>query len=483
MPARTGQQYLKALDNAKNNVWIHGERVEQVSAHPAFKGIVESMVHLYDLQYQKPDTMLYTSPTTGDPVGLSFIEPKTKEDLVRRREMMYEWARTSGGMMGRSPDYLNTSIMSFGTASSFFAQADPLFGENARKYYEYCRENDISLTHTLIHPQANRAKNQAEQKDPYLSARIVEKNSEGIVIRGCRLLATLGGVTDEVVVFPSTLNKATSEDDPYAVAFAIPNNTPGLKFICRESFDYGKNHWDHPMGSRFDESDAIMVFDDVLVPWDRVFIAGDHDLCNRTYFETNAVVHMTHQVITKNMAKTEFVLGIVLSIIDAINISQFQHVKEKASEIMITLEIMKALLYQSEVNAKIDRYGNMTPDFAPLNTARNWFNKTYQRLTEIIRILGSSGLMAIPTQADFESPEIGELMHKYTQGAAIDGYDRVQLFRLAWDVSMSAFGTRQMLYEYYFFGDPVRMAGHYYDWYDKDKYKNQIKEFLGRANG
>lgn len=482
MPARNGQKFLEALTKAKNNVWIHGEKVENVPEHPAFRNIVQSMVNLYDLQFEKPDKMLYKSPTTGDQVGLSFITPKTKEDLARRREMMTEWSRHSGGMMGRSPDYLNTSIMAFGTAASFFAQDDPMFAENVRNYYEYCRENDISLTHTLIHPQVNRAKNQANQKDPYLSARIVEKNSEGIVIRGCRLLATLGGVTDECVVFPSTINKATSEDDPYAFAFAIPNNTPGVKFICRESFDYGRNHWDHPMGSRFDESDAIMVFDDVLVPWDRVFIAGNHDIANRTYSETNAVIHMSHQVVTKNVVKTEFILGIVLSIIDAINISQFQHVKEKASEIMLTLEIMKSLLYQSEANAKIDRYGNMTPDFAPLNTARNWFPKIYQRLTEIIRILGSSGLMAIPTQADFQSPEIGELMHKYTQGAAIDGYERVQLFRLAWDVSMSAFGTRQMLYEYYFFGDPVRMAQAYYDWYEKDKYKEMVQEFLNRTN-
>lgn len=482
MPARTGKQYLEALNGAKIDVWIHGEKVEKASEHAAFRGIVQSMADLYDLQYQKPEKMLYTSPTTGDPVGLSFIEPKTKDDLVRRREMIYEWASHSGGMMGRSPDYLNTSIMSFGTAASFFAQDDPRFGENVRNYYEYCRENDISLTHTLIHPQANRANNQANQQDPFLSARIVEKSSEGLLIRGCRLLATLGGVTDEIVVFPSTLNKTTTEDDPYAFAFAIPNNTPGLKFMSRESFDYGKNQWDHPMGSRFDESDAIVVFDDVLVPWDRVFVAGNHDLCNRTYVETNAVVHMTHQVVTKNIAKTEFILGIVLSIIDAINISSFQHVKEKATEVMLTLEIMKSLLYQSEANAKIDRYGNMTPDFTPLNTARNWYPKMYQRLTEIIRILGASGLMAIPTQADFSSPEIGEWMHKYTQGAAMDGYDRVQLYRLAWDVSMSAFATRQMLYEYYFFGDPVRMAGAYYDWHEKDKYKEMVKQFLDRAN-
>lgn len=481
MPARTGQQYLEALDAANNNVWIHGEKVEKVSEHPAFRNIVQSMVNLYDLQHENAEKMLYTSPTTGEKVGLSFIEPKTKDDLMARREMVTEWARYSGGMMGRSPDYLNTSIMSFGTAASFFAQADPRFGENARNYYEYCRENDISLTHTLIHPQANRSKMQSDQRDPYLSARITKKTADGIIVNGCRLLATLGGVTDEIVVFPSTLNKATSQDDPYAFAFGIPNNTPGLKFICREAFDYGKNQWDHPMGARFDESDAIVIFEDVLVPWERVFVCESTDICNRTYVETNAVIHMTHQVVAKNTAKTEFVLGVVLSIIDAIGIEQFQHVKEKASEIMIALETMRSHMFRAEQNASIDQYGNMTPDFGPLNAARNWYPKVYQRMVEIIRILGASGLMAIPTEDDFASEEIGHLMHRYNQGANIDGYERVQLFRLAWDITMSAFGTRQALYEYYFFGDPVRMSNVYYDMYSKEPYKAMVKAFLDRV--
>lgn len=481
MPARTGEQYINGLKAANNNVWIHGKRVSDVTEHPALRNVVRSMANLLDLQHEKADRMLYTSDTTGNQVGLSFITPKTKEDLVRRREMFTEWARYTGGMMGRTPDYLNTSVMAFGTAESFFAQSDPMFAENARNYYHYCRENDVTLTHTLIHPQTNRSKKQSEQKDPYLSARIVDKNKDGIVIKGARLLATLGGVTDEIVVFPSTLNKAASEDDPYAMAFAIPNNTEGLKFLCRESFDQGRNQWDHPLSSRFEESDAIVVFDNVLVPWDRVFVGGSSDICNRTYVETNAIVHMAHQVVAKNTVKTEFVLGIILSMMDAIGIDVFPHVKEKASEVMLILETMKSHLFRAEQNASVDKYGNMTPDFAPLNAARNWFPKMYQRMVEIVRILGASGLMGIPTEQDFEAEDIGELVHRYTQGANINGYERVQLFRLAWDVCMSSFGGRQALYEYYFFGDPARMSNIYFDGFNKEPYKEMVQEFLNRV--
>lgn len=481
MPARTGEQYINQLKQAENNVYIHGEKVEDVTNHPSFRNVVRSLASLYDLQYEKPDKMLYKSPSTGDKVGLSFIAPKTVDDLIARRLMIQEWATHSGGMMGRSPDYLNTSVMAFGTASDFFGKDNPMYGENAKKYYEYCRENDVSLTHTLISPQMNRSKALHEQKDPYVALHLVEKKEEGIIVSGARLLATLGGISDEILVFPSTVNKSPVKDDIYSLAFAIPNNTPGLKYVCRESFDYGGNQWDHPLSAQFEESDAIVIFDNVLVPWDRVFLCGDAVMCNETFAKTHSTIHMTHQVISKNIVKTEFVLGVALSIIDAIGIEKFQHVQDKAAEIMVVLETMKSHMYKAEHNAKLDEYGVMLPDFDPLNAARNWYPKIYPRLVEILRILGASGLMGIPTQADFQNEEIGDLVDRYTQGAFIGGYDRVQLFRLAWDITLSAFGGRQTHYEYYFFGDPVRMSMAYYDAFNKEPAKEMVKAFLDRA--
>ncbi|WP_047981758.1 4-hydroxyphenylacetate 3-monooxygenase, oxygenase component [Ornithinibacillus contaminans] len=483
MPAKTGKEYISRLKEAQNNVYIHGEKVVDVTEHPAFKNVIQSMANLYDLQYEKPGKMLYTSPTTSNKVGMTFMQPRTVEDLITRREAMQEWARTSGGMMGRSPDYLNAEVMAMGVNNSIFAEGDPRFAENARNYYEYARENDISLTHTLIHPQVNRAKMQHQQKDANVALHLVEERPDGIVVDGIRLLATQGGITDEILVFPSTVKKAGELDDPYSLAFAIPNNTPGLKFISRESFDYGKNEWDHPLGSRFEEGDAIVSFENVFVPWERVFVCGNSSVCNRTFKETNAVIHMAHQVLAKNIVKTEFVLGVALNIMDAIGIDGFQHVQDKGSEIMLTLETMKSHLYRAEHNARLDASGTMTPDFAALDAARNWYPRIYPRLTEIIRILGASGLMGIPTQADFNHDEIGPLIHRGLQGKNLEGYERVQLFRLAWDMTLSAFGSRQTHYEYYFFGDPIRMGMTYFDNYEKDSYKQYVQDFLNTSNG
>ncbi|WP_163528743.1 4-hydroxyphenylacetate 3-monooxygenase, oxygenase component [Halobacillus ihumii] len=481
MPAKTGAQYKEKLRNAKNNIFIHGERVEDPTTHPAFKNVIQSMADLYDLQYEQPDKMLYTSPQTGDQVGMTFYRPETIEDLIKRREAIQEWAKLSGGLMGRSPDYLNAEVMAMGVANDLFGEDDPMFAENAKNYYDYARENDISLTHTLIHPQVNRQKAQHEQEDANVALHLVEKRSDGIIVDGARLLATQGGITDEILVFPSTVKKAGEQDDPYSLAFVVPNNTPGLKYISRESFDYGKNNWDHPLSSRFEEGDAIVYFDNVFVPWEKVFVCGNSSICNRTFLETNAVVHMSHQVVAKNVVKTEFVLGVVLSLMDSIGIDKFQHVQDKGTEIMLTLETMKSHLFRAEHNAKLDKWGTMTPDFEALNAARNWYPRIYPRLVEILRILGASGLMGIPTEADFHHEEIGPLVNRALQSKNLEGYERVKLFRLAWDLTMSAFGSRQTHYEYYFFGDPVKMGMTYFEQFNKEPYKEYIQDFLKKV--
>jgi 4-hydroxyphenylacetate 3-monooxygenase len=334
MGARTGAEYLQGLRDHPREVWIHGERVlGDITQHPAFHNITRSIAALYDMQHDPTlrDDMTYVSPTSGERVGLSFIQPKSLEDISRRTAMMKHWADYSGGMIGRSPDYLNAGLAAFAAASRFFAEADPRFGTNIQNYYEYVRENDLCLTHTLITPQVNRAVGPGQQSDPYIVARVAKETEAGIVIRGARMLATLGPISDEIEVFPSTVLRGSDEDIPYAFAFSIPVDTPGLKFLCRESFDYGRSNFDHPLGARFEEMDAVVVFDDVLVPWERVFINGDMRLCNGVFSETNAVVHMAQQVIVKNLAKAEFIFGVAATIGDRIGIDGFQHVQEKLS--------------------------------------------------------------------------------------------------------------------------------------------------------
>ena len=232
-------------------------------------------------------------PTTGERVGLSFITPRTVQDLERRRTMMAHWARVSCGMMGRTPDFMNVTIMAMAAAGDYFAQNRPEFKDNIQRYYEYIREHDLVLTHTLVNLQRSRSPRAAPLADRTdVALAVVRETDAGIVVRGPRVLATLGPLADEIAVYPARNHELPPDaQGRYSFAFAIPCNTPGLKFLCRESFDLGRSHFDHPLGSRFEEMDAIVFFDDVLVPWERVFLLGDVELANRLPEATNRNRH------------------------------------------------------------------------------------------------------------------------------------------------------------------------------------------------
>jgi 4-hydroxyphenylacetate 3-monooxygenase len=482
MPARTGAEYVAALDERQIRVEIEGAQFTGgVSRIPQLANIVRTYAELFDLQHDPAlrDVMTYDSPTSGERVGMSFLQPQRSEDVARRREAMRVWANVSLGFLGRTGDYCNSAVMAMAAAADWFAQDERDFGENVRRYYEHVRENDLLLTHTLIFPQANRSLGPSQQKEQTLAARIVDQNDNGIVIRGARLLATIGPFADEILVMPSTVLKGTADDAPYSYAFALPCDAPGLRFLCRESFDLGRSRFDHPLASRFEEIDAIVVFDDVLVPWERCFVVGQPELCNGIYSETSAAAHMTHQVVTRTRAKTEFLLGLVSLLTEAIGIEQFQHVQEKTAELIVALETCKALGRAAEVDAEPNRFGLVTPAWAPLNACRNWYPRIYPRFLEILRQLGASGLMSIPTEADAYGPA-SEDVERYLQCAALDGHERLRLFRLAWDTCLSSFAGRQALYEHFFFGDPVRMAGALVASYDRDPYKQRVREFLHR---
>ena len=480
MGAVDGRQFLQRVDSTPREVWYGDQKVTgSVSEHPAFKGVAKSIAALCDMQ-MKPeliDSMTYESPSSGDRVGVSFLQPHTKEDLARRSAMMKAWADYSGGIMGRTADYLNSSVMAMAAARGFFEEEGRDFDSNIVRYYEHVRENDLVLTHTLINPQANRSVGPSKQADPFTAARVVEKNSEGVVIRGARMLATLP-IADEIMVFPSTVVRSGQDDTPYSIAFALPVSARGLKFICRESFA-SDSPYDHPLASRFDEQDAVVVFDDVLVPWERVFVLEDPDKANKVSEATDAIVFMAHQATIREAAKAEFVAGTVTLVAETIGVDQFPQVQEKISEILLTAETMKAFLAASEANAKMSKWGLMTPDYIPINSARNLWPRVSPALSSILKQVGASGLMAIPPEGILDSPA-RPAVDRYYQAKAADAEERIRLFKLAWDVAGSSFGGRQDLYERFFFGDPVRMASAYYAWYNKEPYKERVRELLHR---
>src|SRR5579859_2542334 len=419
MGAITGQEFIARRSAARVHVEVMGETVTgDVAAHPAFRNVIRSYAALYDMQHDPAhrDVLTFPSPADGTPVATSFLIPRTPADLARRFDAFARWAAASGGMLGRTGDYLNSGLMALASAASFFGPAGP----RVQRYYEMVRDQDLLCTHTLIPPQANRAVSGSQQAGGSLMAHIARSDDNGIVIRGARLLATMGPLADELLVFPSTVLRNTPEDKQYSFACAVPSSAPGLRYLVREPLDYGRGH---PLGSRFDEPDAVVVFDDVHVPYERCFVLEDPDLCNGFYTQTSAVVHMTHQVLARTTAKTSFILGLASLLTETIGIEQFPHVQADLAEIISVLEMLRAFSAAALAGASVNAHGVLTPAWLPLNTARNVFPKMSQRFPEILRKLGASGLMALPSAEDVSWPAAADIA-AYLQSATLDGAER-----------------------------------------------------------
>lgn len=457
MPALNGAEYIQRLREHPPNVWIEGERVKDVVSHPAFRNNIRTMAGLYDMQYEPSlhEEMTYRSPTSGEAVGLSFIEPRDMEELEARGRAMFRWARATVGMMGRSPDFMNVTVMAFGAAKDYFGQREPGYGENIRAYCDYIRENDIVLTHALLNPLRRRSVLRGTEPidSGDVGVHVVRETDSGVIVRGSRMLATLP-IAHEIACYPIRPEAKES----HALFFALPCDTLGMRFLCRESFDYGRSHFDHPLGSRFEELDAVVLFDDVLVPWERVFIYRDLEIANGITANTNFLKHSGQQICQRRIAKSEFLLGLAVMMVETLGRGNEPHVQEMLGELAMYVEVMKATLRAGISQASYDQYGVFTPHTPPLTAGRDLYARNfYPRMAEIIHLLGSSSLMALPSAADFDS-ELEPSLERYMSTDTAAAMDRAKVFHLAWDLTCSAFGSRQTHYERFFAGDPVYNA-------------------------
>jgi len=481
MPARTGQQYIDGLRAQEREVWLGGERVSDVTRHKGLSGGVRAIAGLYDMQHdaQLRPVMTYPSPSSGKPVGRSFDTPATREALETRSKMMLNWARSTCGMMGRSPDFMNVTFAAWGAAAEFFGEKRPEFAGNMRRYVEYIRENDVTLTHALINFQRSRNVSGMFNLEEGTALEVKRETDQGIIVRGARILATLGPLADEIAVYSPRLARHSEDHSPFAMSFAIPCGTKGLRFLCRDSFDLGRSHFDHPLGSRFEEMDCIVFFDDVLVPWERVFLLYDVNRLNAVPHVTHSTAHSAHQGAAKNLAKCEFVLGLALLMTQTLGNAHLPHTEERIGELMLTTELMRSCMRAAEADAEIDRWGVMCPAILPVESTRNLMMTAYPRMIEILQLLGSSSFLLTPSEADFKGP-IAPAIEQYLATDNAGALDRVKLFRLAWDAAGSAFGSRQVLYERFFASDPLTRARAMAAIYPKGEMTERVLEFLGR---
>lgn len=482
VPIKSGKQYIERIDRQNINLWYKGELIQgPLSKHPAFQGIIQTQAELYDMQGEACyiEQMTYPSPDTGERVGLSFLPPRNAEDLQKRRLMMELWAKRHNGFLGRSPDYMNTAIMSLYTAADILEEHNPKYADNLRAYYRYCRDHDITLSHAFIQPYACKMSGQQDAAEDTIAAKVVEINDQGMIITGAFMMATQGATCEEMLVFPSPSPTLFHDVNPTAFAFAVPNDLPGMTFICRESYGAASSY-DYPLSARYEEMDVLVIFDHVLVPHDRIFYYGDEAYAGRLFGESRFHTHIAHQMATRYIAKTEFMLGLLESLADEQNVGLEPQMIANVSKIIAYLETFKALRLASELGASRDKFGYFVPSAGPLTASSMLFPHFYPEMVEMIQLLGSSGLIMIPSEMDFQS-DSGPYLNQYLRGSTTEARDRIALFRLAWELGAGSFGGRQTQFERFFFGNAQTVAYRMYNQFEQhDQLRNRIQDFIAK---
>jgi len=475
MPARTGREFLQGLKDDRR-VWVGGERVRDVASHPAFSGAARSIAALFDLQHEAASVCLMPDPETGEPINVSHLIPRTREDLQRRHASLERTAEFSAGIMGRTPDYLNVTVAGFaGRADEWAANGNERGAANLAAFQKEIARRDLSLTHTIVQPTIDKARGDVPVPGDQVALHKVTDTAHGIVVRGTRVLATLAPFSDELFVYPGA--PLAPGTDSYALAFSIPMATPGLAFLCRDSYTVPGNVFDQPLSSRFDEQDALVIFDDVEVPRDRVFIDANLPVYNQV-MTTGWMPNIMQQTSIRAQTKLEFAWGVATRMAEAINAVSGTGA-EMLGEIWSYAELTRAAVHSAEQGAYEWGNGVWFPDGRPFRALRGLLPLWFPRVNEIIRLLGSHNLLAAPTSGQLADPALRPLIDRFLHGAKdTTAEERARVFRLAWDFVGSALGSRGEQYERFYLASSGRALTRAQSYASPDRARRLIDRFL-----
>ncbi len=480
---RKGSDYIKSLEEGNHaEVYYDGKKVENIIEHPAFKIPIRTVANYYDLHWKEDSLRIYNADV-GQETSISFFRPKSKEDLRKLREGLVKIYDYYHGYFGRSPDYLNLwSTVFYAHSEDYFGKA---FGnkimENVINIYKESTSKDLFYTHAIVAPMYDRSRPPSQWEDPYIQVGVVKETSEGVIVRGAAMLSTAGPYAEMLWYMP---NIRRDTDPKYAIYFSIPTRSKGVKFITRRGFypREGLSEFEYPISSKFEESDAILVFDDVFVPWDRIIFYKKpeeiedfmwHKVQLRTWFNWHFVI--------QHYCRIKFYAGLAMAMAEAVGINNFINVQEKLGEILLYLALNEGALYGAE------EAGESLPNIYRPNpylsiAASNFNMHALPRIHELLRLIPGGSSIPVPAGIkDFENPEERKLLDKYLASKGLNALDRVKLFNLLWDVIGSESGLRYEQYDRFSRGDPtLRWAQMYSEVYKekKEQYIKLVKDIL-----
>jgi len=439
MTLRTGAQFLESLRDGRE-VWLGGERVD-VTQDPRLAPCANAIAEVYDLQHDPAyrELLTVTSPKTGEPVSRAWVLPQMTEDLVRRREMIEFLMRRCGGTMGRLPEYMATILMGLHNAGDILEKADAAYPQRVARFFEECRDNDLCLTHGFTDPPRDRGL----PPTSFEPLHVVTRDDNGIVIRGAKAVATLAPYANEYLGLTAHRPDLRPEEVLY---FAAPLNAPGLRVVCRESFTHQPT--DHPLSAAFDEMDGWVVFDDVFIPTERVFLLDRVDL-NLDVFRAVPSAWAFYHILIRQSIKAEVLAGICAAIADYQGNANQQTARFTLADALCYLETLRAFIYRAEQTPVTSWMGLAVPNPVDTIAGRIYGVEHHPRIMQSIRELCGAGILMAPGDNELGHPEIGPLVKRYLAGDDPRAADRFRMLKLAWEYAADSFGSRQLLFEMY----------------------------------
>jgi 4-hydroxyphenylacetate 3-monooxygenase len=484
MAIKTGKQYIDSLRDGRR-LHIDGKVVTDVTAYPPLQGVIRTIASLHDDQHDPAyrDVLTYRSPTSGEPVSKTYLEARTAEQFRSLAGCFHLRALRTFGLMGRLTDFMSGFLVDLSVGLRALGKNEA--ASRAKGMVEYCREHDLQVTHALIDPQTDRSTMDA----PSQAVQVMERRAEGVVVSGCRMLSTLAPVANECYVGPYYPRKPGEEK--FALAFVVPINVPGLSILARESFHRGQDTFDRPLSSRFDEGDAILMFDRVLVPHERMIVDGDLEAYNGMI---NARPGYTAiQACIRSTMKLRFLAGVATAIARANGRDKTPRFQAAIGELIALVSVAEgirtATLVESQRRVDAFAQGKLVVEGDGLSEPRAvgsaggaainfFFPYANTKATDVLRLAAGSGVLAM-TVADYAHPDVRPLMDKWLIGPGIEAGKRLELMKLAWDMTGTDFGSRAGLYERLYSGDPEINAQRWFKSPITKECESLVYELLG----
>ncbi len=443
----TGAEYIDSLRDGRE-VYIDGERVADVTTHPAFRNSVRSLARLYDALHDPRTKEVLTSPTDTGSGGFThkyFRVARSRDELVAQQRAIAEWSRLSYGWMGRTPDYKASLMNTLGANAEYYGQ----FAANARAWYRRAQEAVLFMNHAIVNPPVDRGRPTSEVKDVYVT--IQRESDAGVVVSGAKVVATAAAITHYNFLGQ---NAATATSDPdLAIMFILPMDAPGVKLICRNSYERIAtvlgSPYDYPLSSRFDENDAIFVLDNVLIPWENILVHRDPEKILSFYPRSGFLNGFCFQGCTRFAVKLDFICGLVAKALHATGGDEFRGNQAMLGEIVAWRNLFWSLSDCMATNPQPWVGDALLPNLQAALSYRVFAPDAYSKIKEIIDKIVASALIFLPSSVkDFKNPAIDPYLERYVRGSNGIGYkERIKLMKLLWDAVGTEFGGRHELYE------------------------------------